>query len=162
MSAAANTQIKRGTRVIVTTDLPGAPEGTPGTAGRTVGLTWPRTRVVFDNGTELGAVGIADLVREPDWPQFQVDREKRRAEEAEAAAKKAVAPAAKAAGGDDAAGGNDRLAALMARSKKARAGKDGGDAAPAAAEEPAAEAAGGNDRLAALMARSKAARESKS
>ncbi|MCP3934245.1 MAG: hypothetical protein GY708_02610 [Actinomycetia bacterium] len=120
MSAAAQNQIKRGTRVVVTGDLPGVPEGTPGTAGRPVGITWARSRVEFDNGVEVGAVGLADLVLEHDWPQFQIDRDKRIAEEA------AKAKAAEAADGEssgDDGGGNDRLAALMARSKSARGAK---------------------------------------
>ena len=151
-------QFKKGTKVTATEDLRGVPEGTTGVTGRGVGITWFRYRVYFDNGVELGSVGQEKLVRAEQWEQFKVDRAKA-AEEAEATA--ATAAAAPAAPAEDASGGNDRLAALMAKSKAAREGKGGGDA-PAAEAAPADDAAGGNDRLAALMAKSKAARDAKS
>ncbi len=154
--SATTLKFKKGTKVIATEGLRGVPEGTSGTTSRGVGLTWFRYRVYFDNGVELGSIGQDKLVRAQDWPQFQIDRE-RAAELAAEAAKKAAAAPAQAAAADP-AGGNDRLAALMARSKAARGG---GEAAEAPAEQPAPAAAAGNDRLAALMAKSKAARESK-
>lgn len=149
---------KKGTSVIATEDLRGVPEGTKGTTSRGVGLTWFRYRVYFDNGVELGSVGQDKLVRSEKWAQFQVDREQAAAKAAEAATAAAAAPPPPAA---DPSGGNDRLAALMAKSKAARGGKDAAPAAEPAAAAPADDAAGGNDRLAALMAKSKAARSAK-
>ncbi len=156
-------QFKKGTKVIATEGLRGVPEGTRGKTSRGVGLTWFRYRVYFDNGVELGSIGQDKLVRAENWPQFQVDREKAAVVAAKAAedAKNAPVSAPVAAPPADAAGGNDRLAALMAKSKAAR--NKGGGTQDSPAPEPAAEAApaaaGGNDRLAALMAKSKAARE---
>jgi len=156
-------QFKKGTKVIATEGLRGVPEGTRGKTSRGVGLTWFRYRVYFDNGVELGSIGQDKLVRAENWAQFQVDREKAAEVAAKAAedAKNAPVSAPVAAPPADAAGGNDRLAALMAKSKAAR--NKGGGSQDSPAPEPAAEAApvesGGNDRLAALMAKSKAARE---
>jgi len=157
--SAATMQFKKGTKVIATEGLRGVPEGTRGKTSRGVGLTWFRYRVYFDNGVELGSIGQDKLVRAENWAQFQVDREKA-AEVAEDARNTPVSAPVTAAPAD-ASAGNDRLAALMAKSKAARS-KDGGSQ-DSPAPEPAAEAApaesGGNDRLAALMAKSKAARE---
>jgi len=157
-------QFKKGTKVIATEGLRGVPEGTRGKTSRGVGLTWFRYRVYFDNGVELGSIGQDKLVRAENWPQFQVDREKAAKVAAKAAedAKNAPVPAPVAAAAPaDASAGNDRLAALMAKSKAAR--NKGGGSEDSPAPEPAAEAtpaaAGGNDRLAAPMAKSKAARE---
>ena len=160
--SAATMQFKKGTKVIATEGLRGVPEGTQGKTSRGVGLTWFRYRVYFDNGVELGSIGQDKLVRVENWAQFQLDREMAAEAAAKAAQDAKNAPvAAPAAAPADAAGGNDRLAALMAKSKAARA-KDGGSQDSSApepvAEEAPAEAAG-NDRLAALMAKSKAARE---
>jgi hypothetical protein len=40
-------------RVMAADELPGVPEGTPGTVLMVTGLTWIRYRVRFDNGVEL-------------------------------------------------------------------------------------------------------------
>ena len=40
-------------RVKAADELPGVPEGTPGTVLMVTGLTWIRYRVRFDNGVEL-------------------------------------------------------------------------------------------------------------
>ena len=39
-------------RVVAAQDLPGVPEGTPGTVLTVTGLSWTRYRVQFDNGYE--------------------------------------------------------------------------------------------------------------
>jgi hypothetical protein len=142
------TPFKKGTRVVTTTDLPGVPEGTAGRIGVGAGLVTPRYWVQFENGVEMGSILHTRLVREKNWPAFQAEREQAAAAEAERAAKAAErAQAAKAAAADadgdgdgDGAGdagtgeapateekaaspADDRLAALMARSKAARAAK---------------------------------------
>ncbi len=45
---------KRGTKVWAADDLPGVPAGTRGKVLVTVGLSWLRLRIRFDNGVELG------------------------------------------------------------------------------------------------------------
>jgi hypothetical protein len=142
------TPFKKGTRVVATTDLPGVPEGTAGRIGVGAGLVTPRYWVEFENGVEMGSIIHKRLVREKDWPAFQAARDQAAAAEAERAARAAERAAAAeqaAADGDAAAeageatadaegdGGekaasaaspaDDRLAALMARSKAARAAK---------------------------------------
>ena len=174
MAVADTTRLKRGARVIVTTPIAGVPEGTSGKVTDRIGLTLARYRVAFDNGVETISVAHTKLVREQDWEEFVADR----VEAAEAAERAASAPPpapapAPAPGGDTAAaGGDDRLAALMARSKAARA-KQSGDSDGAAADAGAAGTDGdaiadagaaaeaADPRLAALMARSKAARAAK-
>jgi hypothetical protein len=114
--------LKNKTRVRVTEELRGVPEGTAGTVKGTVGLAFPRHRVVFDNGRLVTSVARMNLVLEDEWDAYQADQ----AAKAEAAAAKAVeAPAEPAeAPAEDAGGGaspaDDRMAALLARSKAAR------------------------------------------
>ena len=48
-----DTEYSRKNRVVAAEDLPGVPEGTPGTVVMVGGLTWIRYRVRFDNGAEL-------------------------------------------------------------------------------------------------------------
>jgi hypothetical protein len=124
--------LKNKTRVRVTEDLRGVPEGTAGTVRGVVGLAFPRHRVEFDNGRFVTSVARTNLVKDSEWEQFQADR----AAAAEAAAKKAEAKAneppaeaaAPAEGGDDTAAApvDDRMAALLARSKAAREKKAAG------------------------------------
>lgn len=138
------TPFKKGTRVVTTTHLPGVPEGTVGTIGVGAGLVIPRYWVQFDNGVETGSVNHRRLVREKDWPAFQVERDQAAAAEAERAAR--AAERAKAAQATAAVGDGD-----------GDGDSDGGGAAPATDES----ASPADDRLAALMARSKAARAAK-
>jgi len=145
------TKYKRGTRVVVTEAIRGVPEGTPGNVRIPVGVTWLRYRVSFDNGADVGTVGHEKLVPEGEWENFKANRAQIEADAAEAAKREAEAP--KAAPAPVEGGGDDRLAAMLARSKAAKEAKTG--AAPAAAE------GGGDDRLAAMLARSKAAKEAK-
>lgn len=48
-----DTEYSRKDRVVAAEDLPGVPEGTPGTVVMVGGLSWIRYRVRFDNGAEL-------------------------------------------------------------------------------------------------------------
>ena len=52
----ADTEFKRKDRVVAAEDLPGVPEGTPGTVVMVTGLSWIRYRVKFDNGFEHNLV----------------------------------------------------------------------------------------------------------
>ena len=120
------TKFKKGTRVVATTDLRGVAEGTSGSIRIAVGLTWLRYRVSFDNGADVGSVGHEKLVPEADWPHFKENRTKLEAEAAEAAKERAAAAkAAPPPAAADAGDGNDRLAAMLARSKAAKAAKQG-------------------------------------
>ena len=108
------------TRVRVTDDLHGVPEGTSGTVRGVVGLAFPRHRVEFDTGHFATSVARMNLVREGEWDDFQA----KKAADAEAAAKKAEAPKAEAAAPAEDSGAaspaDDRMAALLAKSKAAR------------------------------------------
>ena len=120
MPTTDTTDLAKGSRVVVTSDLPGVPEGTGGKLGDAVGLTLIRYRVDFDNGESLTSVAHTRLVAEKDWEDFQAERTAaaERAQEAEAA----PAPVEEAAADGDGGGGatDDRLAALLARSKAAK------------------------------------------
>lgn len=111
-------------RVTLTRSIRNVPEGTNGVVKVTNGLTWLRYWVHFDNGSWVGSVSGADLVREGDYEDFK----KRRAEEAlrpKETAKPAEAPAAVDAG---AGGPASRVPAhLLERSQKARARRSGGE-----------------------------------
>jgi len=168
------------TRIVATANLPGVPEGTAGKVGRSVGLTLTRYRVAFDNGVDITSVTHTKLVKEDEWEDY---RERREAGEAADQAEPAAEPAATEDGGAAGAPGDDRLAALLAKSKAAKAKKLGteptAEPEPAAAPDPqtgdntgsAAEAAdpqtgdntgsAADDRLAALLAKSKAAKAAK-
>ena len=141
-------EYKRGTRVVVTEDLPGVPEGTPGKCGRGIGFAIKRYRVRFDNGVEAISVAHGKLVPQAEWPQFLA---KRAHAEIEAATERARIAEARAAAAES--------RGLPAASTEAPAA----DASPEPASTPdAAEATaggGGDPRLAALLARSKSARD---
>ncbi|HMQ26830.1 MAG TPA: hypothetical protein PKA98_12645, partial [Acidimicrobiales bacterium] len=120
--------LKKGTRVVVNTDLPGAPEGTAGKVGRAVGMALTRYRVAFDNGSSFNSVAASKLVPEAEWDDYQANREEAEA----AAAAKAAAPAETPddGGGDGAAApADDRLAAVLARSQGPRE-RQGGRSPP--------------------------------
>jgi len=82
--------LRRGERVIATTDLPGVPEGTGGRVHLVNGLSWRRYWVFFDNGVKMGSIDDKVIVRAKDYEAFK----ERRAAEAEAAANGAAAAAA--------------------------------------------------------------------
>lgn len=115
---------KKGTRVVLNTTLNGVPEGTAGKVGVSSGLTWLKYWVTFDNGRRMGSVGHTKLVPEGEWEHYVANRERLEAEAAEKAEADAAAAAKKeesSSGGDG--GTNDRLAAMLARSKAAKAKK---------------------------------------
>lgn len=67
--------LQRKEKVKAAIDLRGVPEGTRGRVMVTIGLTWIRYWVQFDNGVEMGSIHRDNLVRVADWDQFLVDRE---------------------------------------------------------------------------------------
>ncbi|WP_420623441.1 hypothetical protein [Candidatus Poriferisodalis sp.] len=158
-------EYRRGTRVVVTEDISGVPEGTAGKCGRGIGFAIKRYRVRFDNDVEAISVAHSKLVPEGEWSQFlakraraEIEAATERARIAEARAEAAEsrglpapsaeapatetapepAPAAEASGSDEA--GDPRLAALLSRSKSARAetGVPAPESPAPAASEPAA------------------------
>lgn len=135
-------EYRRGTRVVVTEDLPGVPEGTPGKCGRGLGFAIKRYRVRFDNDVEIISVAHNKLVPEDEWPQFLAKRAREEIEAAQERARIAEARAAAAESRGLPAGSTDEAAAE----------------APAPAE-PAADGGDADPRLAAILARSKSARE---
>ena len=58
---AATTEFRRKQTVVARQDLPGVPAGTTGTVLTSVGLTWVRYRVRFDNGVEIGSIDVEKL-----------------------------------------------------------------------------------------------------
>ena len=161
-------EFKKGTRVVLNANLAGIPAGSTGKVGRAIGFTPKRYRVAFDDGTESMSVTHALLVPAPEWDDFVADREKAEEAATVAAAQAKAAPAVPAPAPEASSeGGDPRLAALMAKSKAAKAAKGVADDDPAPAstpepapgDEPASD--GGDARLAALMAKSKAAKAAK-
>ncbi|MCP5026803.1 MAG: hypothetical protein GY929_11025 [Actinomycetia bacterium] len=115
---------KKGTRVVLNSTLNGVPEGTAGKVGISSGLSWVKYWVTFDNGRQMGSVGHDKLVPEGEWDHFLANRDRLEAEAAEKAKADAEAAAKKEESGDPPAdAGNDRLAAMLARSKAAKAKK---------------------------------------
>ncbi len=53
--------LRKGTKVVSTTDLRGVPAGTPGVIRMAVGLTWMRYRVDFANGVSIGSLDTTHL-----------------------------------------------------------------------------------------------------
>lgn len=127
--ATDTTTLKRGTRIVAATPLPGVPEGTGGKVGRSVGMSLVRYRVAFDNGTEMNSVAHTKLVPETEWDEVLAERE-HAAARADAPTE-AAPPATDVGDGDGGGGGgggtpaDDRLARLLARSKAARETKQG-------------------------------------
>ena len=118
------TALKPRERVTLTRDIRGVPEGTHGIVKVANGLTWARYWVQFDNGSWVGSVSAADLVREGEYEDFK----RRRAEEA-LRPKVEEQPAAAASGDGDggASAGSSRVPAhLLERSKRARERKAAG------------------------------------
>lgn len=141
-------EYKRGTRVVVTEDIPGVPEGTPGKCGRGLGFAIKRHRVRFDNDVEVISVAHSKLVPEDEWPQFLARRAR---EEIEAAQERARLAEARAAAAE-----SRGLPAASAEEPPA------GESPAPAAETPAESSGDDGDadpRLAAILARSKSARE---
>jgi hypothetical protein len=53
--------LRKGTKVVATTELRGVPSGTPGVVRMAVGLRWVRYRVDFANGVSVGSVDGTQL-----------------------------------------------------------------------------------------------------
>ena len=62
-------------RVVVTTDMPGVPEGTTGKVIVVEGLTWIRYWVRFDNGVVRGSLNRKVLARPSEWTEIVRRRE---------------------------------------------------------------------------------------
>jgi hypothetical protein len=62
-------------RVVVTTDLPGIPEGTTGRVIVVEGLSWIRYWVRFENGVVRGSLNRKVLARPSEWTEIVRRRE---------------------------------------------------------------------------------------
>lgn len=117
---------RRGEKVIATEPIGRVPEGTRGKVMLVNGFSWTRYWVHFDDGTEVGSIDQAKLVRAKEWSDFLVEREN-----ADDVAAADDGGSGDGAGGDDgaAAGGGDDAtvngvaipAFLLERSRNARA-----------------------------------------
>ena len=65
--APESSTLKKGSRVVVITDLPGVSAGTPGRVGRSIGVKAARYRVKFDNGVDVLSVAEGKLVSPAAW-----------------------------------------------------------------------------------------------
>lgn len=146
-------EYRRGTRVVVTEDLPGVPEGTSGKCGRGLGFAIKRYRVRFDNDVEIISVAHNKLVPEDEWPQFLAKRAREEIEAAQERARIAEARAAAAESRGLPAASTDEAAAEPSTESAPAAGAPSDAGAETGGDE------GGDPRLAALLARSKSARE---
>lgn len=125
-----DTPFRKGEKVLTTRDLRGAPEGTEGKIKLINGLSdvsggspWLRYWVRFEDGSLLGHVDHVDLVR-PNMVSAWHERVEEEALAAERAADAAAAPPAEAAGSAEGGGsGIESMipAALLERSKAAKA-----------------------------------------
>ena len=140
-------EYRRGTRVVVTEDLPGVPEGTPGKCGRGLGFAIKRYRVRFDNDVEAISVAHSKLVPEEEWSQFLAKRARAEIEAAQERARVAEARAAAA-----------ESRGLPAASTDEPSAEDAAAAAPTP-DEPTGDDSAADPRLAAMLARSKSARD---
>lgn len=66
-TATTSKDLRKGDKVVATTDLRGVPEGTSGKVIIVDGLTWIRYWVRFDNGTSIGSVPRAKLATPDQW-----------------------------------------------------------------------------------------------
>lgn len=122
-----DTPYKRGEKVLTTRPLPGIAEGTSGKVKLTNGFDqWNRYWVRLNDGRLVGHIDHNDLVRPnmlSDWRSREADR----AAQAEAAAAGvAAAPAEVSAGSSDGGVASLIPAALLERSKAAKARLTGG------------------------------------
>ncbi len=58
---ASTTEFRRKETVVAREDLPGVPAGSRGVVLTSVGLTWERYRVRFENGVEVGSIDVGKL-----------------------------------------------------------------------------------------------------
>lgn len=63
--------LRKGQKVILTTDLREVPEGTEGKVILSVGLTWIRYWVKFANGVAVGSVNRKHLATPAEWKRLQ-------------------------------------------------------------------------------------------
>ena len=141
-------EYRRGTRVVVSEDLPGVPEGTPGKCGRGLGFAIKRYRVRFDNDVEVISVAHSKLVPEDEWPQFLAKRARAEIEAAQERARLAEARAAAA-----------ESRGLPAASTDEPPAEDTTVPPAPAPAEPSGDDGAADPRLAAILARSKSARD---
>jgi hypothetical protein len=112
--------LRKGDAVLAARALPGVPEGTKGKVVLSVGLTWIRYWIRFENGVERGSVNRAKLARPSEWDEI-VARRARGDDETEEATAEAAAEAADEAPAAEATGAASRVPAhLLERSRKAR------------------------------------------
>jgi hypothetical protein len=112
--------LKPKTRIVAARPLPGVPEGTGGKLGRSVGLSLTRYRVAFDNGVDLTSVTHTKVVKEDEWEDLQEQRADAAASAAAGEAAALVAAEEAPAEEKAASPADDRLAALLAKSKAAK------------------------------------------
>ncbi|QYG93840.1 hypothetical protein HC251_16340 [Iamia sp. SCSIO 61187] len=110
--------LRKGDRVVLTTDLRSVPAGTKGKVVLVVGLSWIRYWVAFDNGVAVGSVNRKHLATPAEW--------RRRLERGDEAEEAADGGDAAEAGADDGGGGGYTHAGVLVpqllidRSKAAR------------------------------------------
>lgn len=59
--------LRKGAKVVLTTDLRDVPEGTEGKVVLVVGLSWIRYWVSFDNGVAVGSINRKHLATPAEW-----------------------------------------------------------------------------------------------
>jgi hypothetical protein len=91
--------LKKGDKVVLTTDLRDVPEGTEGKVVLVVGLSWIRYWVSFANGVAVGSINRKHLATPAEWK-----RKLAGGDEAEAGSAEAGDDAADAGGGDSGGG----------------------------------------------------------
>ena len=68
---------RRGEKVISTEAIDHVPEGTKGKVMLVNGFSWIRYWVHFDDGTDIGSIDQAKLVRAKEWKDFVAERKAR-------------------------------------------------------------------------------------
>lgn len=111
--------LRKGDKVVLTTDLREVPEGTEGKVVLVVGLSWIRYWVSFDNGVAVGSINRTHLATPAEWK-----RRLERGDEADGADAE-TGDDAEAAGDDGGGGGYTHAGVLVPqllidRSKAAR------------------------------------------
>lgn len=65
-TATATDKLRKGAKVVATTELRDVPEGTPGKVTMASGLSWTRYWVRFENGVTLGTISRDKLATKED------------------------------------------------------------------------------------------------
>lgn len=91
----------RGTKVRLVEDIPGYAAGSTGKIAVANGFSWTRYWVRFDDGTAVGHIDHHSLVKQRDYDEFLLARQREEVEAAEAA-EQAAAAAVESAVTDDA------------------------------------------------------------